>query len=422
MNQRATSFAALLAPARLPLVALALLAVLPAGAQQRVTFDPAIWLGYAYTDNVRFLDQGGMAQDSSSTSTALGVTLPVTREFRNGTLGLRYDGSVVRYDEFDALDDDSHSLALDLQRILSRKATLTFNTAYTRSQDRVGFADFNQGFFLGPRLEQDSIDAELAYERQVSESWNWEAGLGGGDYTYEGVAAFDPMAPGVVVENRQIGWVRGGFGHQVSQRTNLGADYMFRRADLDLTGEEDLHRAAFLIDRALGRRVGIKVRIGGFVRSRDAAPLEDERGVDFSVNLGFNEGLVAGPVRFDFVAGIRPDAAGDLGGTSLNTTAGVYLTAARTVPWNWNAGFRYDRRDPFDDQMFPTIEAVSLTAGTERRLAQQLALQINGAWVDQSSDDNRAYEGSYYTSGLQLVWYPLGTKRITGRIAEGEQP
>ena len=114
-----------------------------------------------------------------------------------------------------------------------------------------------------------------------------------------------------------------------SRRTTLGWDYEYQRSNATEGLSEDVQRLYMRLEWDVNRRVALEFRGGAFMHSPEVG--ETETGVIGWIDVEFNQGLTAGPVRFGFNLGVSPSSDDELVGTSLNTTASVVMSARMAV-------------------------------------------------------------------------------------------
>ena len=392
-----------------------LVAALPAADAQQTTFNPSVSFGFAYTDNVDYLDQAGAT--TGDTGATFGAVLPLVRKINQGSLRLTYDVGTIAYQDESQFDTTNHLASFDFYRESRREATWRVSTRYAKTdQQRTspilpteilpnqtdGLDDANLS--LTNRTDRETIDAAVDYGWRIGRRWGLTAGFNAGQST---------LAGGTDVEDRT--WYGTSFGvrNTVSAKSSVGMGYSFRRVELDTSGTEDFQTLDFFFDRDLGRKLKLELLVGGLSRSPDGS--ESDTQVFGSASFSFNEGLTLGPVRLGFSAGVSPGKAEGLTGTAMNSTAGFSISGVRTDPMNWRIGTFYNHRDPFESGE-PSTDTLRVGVGAERRISRLFGLRFGADYSDQTSDDP-ILEVNYTRAELNLVVYPLGGTRIAGRSA-----
>lgn len=393
--------------------AIFVLAAVPASAQ-RTTFNPSLALGSLYSDNVDYLDVPG--DDSGDTVTRARLVLPLVRRQDQGAVQLSYEIGRNTYTKENQNDNTEQSATFRFDRTTRRRSTWTVTSRYLKTQEQRAFStlptEITPGEIEGPddvdlslteRIERRSISAEIGYDLSAGRRWTMGASFAAGQSDFGG---------GTTVEDRVQYGPTLRVRSSVTERTSLEVGYRFLRAELDRSGNEDFHTIDLSVDYDMSRKVGLGVRLGGFVREPDAS--ESESGVFGGVDIRFNNGLTFGPVRFDLTARGTPSGGGARTGTAFDSTVGVVISGVRTYPLNWRFGTFYNHRNPFDSNL-STTKTFSVDAGVEPAISRILSLRFSAGYADQEGDD-LTQSGSYARAAVNLVIYPLGKKRIAGRV------
>ena len=388
-----------------------LFAAAPADAQ-KTTFNPSISIGFAYTDNVQYLDQPGPT--TGDTAVTAGVVLPLVRLIDQGALRLTYGANRLAYQDEGQFDNTEQRVSFDFFRLNRRQSTWRVTTRYVKSDEQTSpilptdiVPDQTEGpddadLSLTSRTDRETIDARVGYDWRIGPAWGLNVGFAAGESTFSG---------GTDVEDRTWWGPSVSMRNTISRRTSLGAGYNFRRVDLDTGGSEDFQQLDVFFDRGLSRAVQFELHVGGFTRSPEDS--KSETSVFGTANVRFNNGLTLGPVRLDFLAGVSPSKGGALTGTSLNSTAGFSISGVRTYPVNWRIGSSYNHRSPFESGE-PTTETLRVAAGVEPKISRLMGLRFASSYTEQTSEDP-TLEATYTQARLTLVIYPLGRNKISGR-------
>lgn len=412
---------------RIGLSAAFVLTLLPApvARAQETTFNPSVSAGSGYVDPVEFV---GTSQDEESDTTlGFGLTLPVTSTRQGRGFQFRYDLEARRYQDNSDLDDTNHRLVFDMRRTNRHDGRWSLRAGFVDTTEQAyapilptavvpgsepGSVD-DSDLTITERLRRRTLTAATGYDWRAGD--RWRIGVG--------IAAFTSDVSGVSDPDGGIGAEgdiedRDGYGvnlraeRTVSRRTRLGARYAYQYADLEISGEEKFNEFAFTSEHDLSRRFSLGLELGVLRRTVEASN-EDDTEVTGNLELAFNDGLTAGPVRIDFGFGFGPSPGGALEGTSMNSSASVGFSGVRARPWNWRTALRFTRRDPFDNAL-ATTDTASAGASVERSISRTVGLRTGASWIDQSSDDP-GLDARFLRADLNVIWYPLAGSRLSGR-------
>jgi hypothetical protein len=268
--------------------------------------------------------------------------------------------------------------------------------------------------FLSVRTERKSYSLTLGYGRRMGPRWKWNSSIGASGIDHSVIGGFDPQGSSDLIPEDKTGYrVSTRFTRQLSEKTSLGGKYTYGITDLDINGEDELHRVQFTVGTDVSKRVAIVAEVGGYSRTNDDLD-ESSSGLDANLNIKFNEALTAGPVRFGFGAGVTPSSGGSLEGTSSNRTVFASMSGVRRRPVDWTIVARYAQRVP-DLLGQSERDTSSLTARTEFEVHRNLGISVGARYVEQTSDDPLEPDDSFYRATAGLVWRPLGNTAIAER-------
>ena len=381
------------------------------------SFNPRVALTSTYTDNVRFVGQSSGSSDSDIV-TGLRVTLPVQKQGQHSSLLFRYDIAGNRYQDFSSLDNVAHALRLDYTLKLSRVSSLNVRAKYLFTQDQADPEVLEDSEdpdpFLAGRTERESGSLSVRYARNIGSRWEWFATGLARRSDFELIENFNPGTGLMQLPEDKDGYAAGtGAWRRFSKNTRLGARYSFGRTDLSVTGRVETHDFRFTFDSRLTKRFGLRGEVGAFYRDNiDTGETND--GATIIVLLKFNDGIgfTAGPVRFDFGAGLTPSYGGAIEGTSANAAVFASMKGVRTRPVEWGVTTRYGQRrsDLFGQ---PNRNTLTFVAYGEVGIRRLLGFRLTTRHSNQDIPSQPS--SSFYSVRASFVWYPLGRTRVAGR-------
>jgi len=389
-----------------------------AHAGQRVTFNPIIGIGYGVTENVSYLDDP-TATNSTDSTASLTLTLPVERQYRNGSWGLEYQGSATLYDANRALDNIASYLTSSYQVSVARRSELSISGVYVRTQEQAvprekpDSATGDQ-LFLGERQELQSYGIGLGYALSISPVWSWSVTGSAGRTRSSAIDGYQDDTEGLARQDSISYSARTRIDRRRSERFSVGAEYAFNRYNLANEGPEDVHALALAWDRKIGRASSLSGGLGWYQRSREAAAGSSDtyRSEGVLGSIAYGRPLANG-LSASVGVSIAPTSGGTLQGTSTNGTITAYLNGHRSERWSWQVGGYHSIRVS-SDEATPTLEISSVTAAVESSLGRGVGVRLQASWANQSSDVEGYAEGEYYAASLGCVWYPLGRTRLAG--------
>ena len=395
-------------------VAFGAICVTPALAQ-KTTFNPSLSVGVGYTNNLNYA--GEVTEDSGDVSAGLGVRLPLNRGLRNGSVNLSYFGKISLYQTNSDVDNVSHRLHLNYSHRTRRGSQFRASARYVRTQEQFDSVLLPEGIkpddpLIGPgddvdlsvteRTNRETASVVISYGWRLGPRWGLGAALNAGRSNFEG---------GEDVENRKGYGGSLNLSTDLSRRSQLELGYSYTWVQLEESGDEQIQQGSLTYRQQLSRTLRLDTRLGAFaVRSVETG--ESDTGTFGAIGVQFNDGLVAGPLRFGFSAGASPSGGGALIGSALNTSVGASMSGVRVKPLNWGLYATYTYRKPFDSTLATSYSTV-LRASVEHTLRRWWSLRFGTSWVTQRSDDP-ALVAEYARASLSLVAYPLGGTRLAG--------
>lgn len=386
--------------------------VTTAGAQ--TTFHPAVSVEIAHSDNVAFLS--GAEAPSPDWFTRVGVLLPVRRQGPRGFWELSYNPSYLKYREFTVFDNLDHRFGFNAEARPDRRSAWDFTASWTKSQtqgDPGSTAARDQ--YLTPRADSTSAEAGVAYRREATERWGWNAAVHGAAVRYSPIAGYDPAVPTAVLEDRNE--YRGvlGFERLLSRATFAGAEYRFERYELSVSGAEDDHFLSLTARHRFGRDVTMNFRLGAFHRqapsAEGAAAIEGFQSNGLQGHVDLERSLREQSLSFEADHG--PTAGGAFAGTSTDSTAAVRWRGWRGERFRWESAARYARREPTDATQ-PTVYSSGLGGSVEWIPGPKFGVTLGGDYVRQTGTGTPLLDGSFTTVRLGVTWYPRSVQRPGG--------
>jgi hypothetical protein len=387
-------------------------------AAQRVEFNPEVQLDVGWTSDVSV----GGADETSDTGGRLAVGLPVTRTGERGVLHFRYEPSYVKHSDVESLDRDEHRVDADWTRQLGHKSSLFAATNFEleQTQGELQVLDLgepgpgevrDEDLALTQRTERRWWGAELGYDRHESEVWSWSLDARWALNEHEPIDEFVPP-PGTEaaqVEDRTELGAGVEVSRRVSRNASVGARYGHREFDLELSPDETSDSLGLTYAHQLSHKLHVGFDVGG---ARTTDDLDEER---TDLSAGFDLNRTFRSVLLGVQAEHRPEAGGDIVGTSTDSRFELSVRSAGERRWSWTAMTRYQRRDPTDPG-FEVLESAGAAFDVERRFEQWLGLRL-GAGHTRQLDPEDDVTGAH----VGLVWYPRGPRR-PATIEEGTAP
>jgi len=386
------------------------LCTVPAIAQAKTTFDPAVAVEEGYDDNVFYTATNAM----SDSVTRLNLDLPLHRESRTGTLDVRYRPSLWRYADFSELDRDEHDLRVDWGAQPDPRTRLRLITGYRKTQEQGNAASVETNdLFLGRRADRDRIEMAFDLQREQNPRWNWGFNVSGSDTNY--TLVLDPSVDPSTIRPPEDKLEYGAdlrFSRNVSRTTRIGGTYGHREFDPQRSGRESADRVAMTWERDLADRLTVGLAIGAYHSSQDASsvnPASSRSGVSFELHLT----RLYETTRLTVSANHLPSSGGVLQGTATTSVVGVTWANLNRRYWNWRLSPRWTRRDPSDPTDFKR-QTVGLSASVERVLGKRFGVRLRGRAINQSDDEPGVPDRSNAEAYLAFVWYPLGGTALGG--------
>jgi hypothetical protein len=376
----------------------------------RTSFSPFLSLSYGYTDNVSYVDDNGA--DASDSTGQAGAGFSLTRDIQNGSLQLTASTRYTMYDEFDQLDNGSHSLTLDFGQSRGR-GTFGLNTRYSRTQDQGRVDDLEEADVEISRRttrERYGFGGNYSYDT-ANGNWTWNSSASVSSAEYDDISGVPGGSPIVDRTSYRAGV---GFSKLLNRRTSVGADYSYQLFDLDGGVDETVNGVAFTLGHEWSRQVTLGFSLGAFHRSQDA-PMGQSDDLDQDDIFG-GVSFIREFQSASFSANLTRGASsgGAHSGTSTNTALGVALGGSVTGSrWGWRVAARAANRDPSVSSEEDT-DTLSLGGSLSRRIGRVLSLAMDANWVEQSSDDPSRDNDGYYQASIGLIWRPLGNLPISG--------
>ena len=387
------------------------LIAIPAAAQ-KTTFNPAFNLDLFASNNVDYVGDSGR----SDRGLHLGLSLPVERSLKRGSIAFNYNPAITLYGEFTELDNISHLVSLEASTQPSRNSSLSFRAGYSKTQEQGDPRSLDPAdLFLDRRTDRERASVDLFYQAQPAERWSWDFSLGASGWLFQEIEDFEEEQPGIPLEDRVEFRGTVGVARTLSPSDSIGLSYGFRFFDLDLSGEETSQSVSLVYQRDIEDRISLGLSLGAFYNTGDATTgAPGSRGGEQSgVQGGLSLTRTFRQSSLSFVAGHAPSAGGARIGTSLNGYVGLSYVSANTRYWNWGLLSRVARRDPSNPEQ-PTIDSFTASIQIGRNLGRQLGIRLGGDYVYQSSSAEVAADSSYLRGSLGLVWFPLGRSGVMG--------
>jgi hypothetical protein len=389
-------------------------AVIPAESQS-IRFDPQIGVSASYTDNAFLANDSEAAQ--SDLVAGLGITLPLSREFEHGSLGLSYSLNFDRFQDFDELDTLNHRLGFSFSTQTSSTSAFDLGLGYSRNEDPfasqagepVQVDDFDDPLFIvGRRLEVEQGTAGAGFSHQFSTRGSVQLFAGYSATRSDEVDGDD--AVGDVEDRDSIG---GGVGlsRALSEHTSLDLVYGISGFDLDVSGQSLSHSLGVGWSREVEERISVSFQIGAYYRDRvvetvnaDDTTVEDDD-VGFQGSFALNKTLQR--YALGLSASHQPSAGHILVGTSTDTQVAFSLSPLYTERWYWSTSLRYGHRDPdlVDDN---PIESFQAGVSLGRSLGRKLGLSLSGDFITQDESNADLYDVVAMRARLSLSFRPLG--------------
>lgn len=386
---------------------LALVACLPEPASaQRTTFRPVITLGAFYIDNVFYVDpEEAGGRDTSSTGVLVSVALPLDVKMKRSELSLVYVPRFESFSDFSDLDNLSHRLYLGLNYRPNARRGLVLTSRYVSSADQADPESVEESpLFLTRRVRRDGGTVDLAFTQQLRSRFGLRMGLGASSWSFEEISGVRQGPPGSQIEDRTDLGASFGLARSFKRGHSLGFSYRYRRFDLDVSGQQDVHGLSLTYGVEIGERSQTSFSMGCFWREGE------ESGSNCNLQGTLRLDRTIGRLWLSLAATHVPSS-GDVGlGTSTNSVVALSLGGDQLTWWNWGLWTRYARRDP-DNPGQPKLDTVSVGGSIGRSFSRVVGLRLTGSFADQTSDTG-AQEGSYYRVGIGVVLHPLGRARL----------
>jgi len=393
-------------------------AVSPALADKLV-FNPSIGIGPGYNNNISFQGEGDGRE--SDTVGLFSLEIPFERETRRSKLRLLYRPTIVRYQEFDALDYTDQRFDLDWSNKPSRRGRFRLLTSYANTQqqgspEQPTDPDLN----LTQRADRETYRLRVQYSHELSELWTGSVELKGQ------ALKFNPIVPPGLqdsFQDRSDTGIRIGGERKISTNSAVGGRYEYGYFDLDASndydpsvpsgapgGQEGTNQLAATYTQKIARRIDLKAALGGYSNS-GLGEADDRSGV--LAELFLTRTYKSFSIRLDLFH--RPSAGGSVNGTSVQSTAGLTFRSDRDIRrnWIWEVSPRVTRRDSSQDG--PTIDTASLRGNVERRFGNLFGLRLRADWFDQLVDQPGSDNVAVFRTDLAFLWYPWGGTKLGAR-------
>lgn len=381
-----------------PLMLVAVLTLFAASASGQ-SFYPEIAAEISHTDNVSFTSE----LEAEDTIYRVSVLLPVTRDWKTGSFTLRYQPVYEVYEEFEALDNLSHFLSLDVASNPSPLSSIQFVVDVTKTQQQGGAQSLDtSNLFVTRRTDRERAALDFSLLRRTPNRWSWRLSTGLEATQFEEISGFDDAAPPTDLEDRAGFEAALELGRDVSRTTSIGVAYGWERFDLDVSGEETVQRVALVTRQEVGKRSSLTFYAGSFRATGDTLALtadNEETGFfgELRIVRTYRRSVLEGSASYG------PSLGGARLGTSVDGLLSLGLSSENTRRVDWELFARYALREPNAPQQ-GDLESAAIEARIARRIGRQVSVGLRGSYFDQSGNAP-SEKASVYKFGLGLVWH-----------------
>jgi hypothetical protein len=385
------------------------------------SFDPVVSLLATRSDNVQVSSAGEAQADSWLRAE---VTLAVTGETPRTAFSLSYTPTREIYNDFDSLDNTSHSLRLAWSHRASERSRWKADLRGSLSETpRLYAEDVDLDFVAVPREERLGLNASFGGEFDVGRlsSIFFEASAGavryessvlrGEDLDPDGTGDVPPL---LVADADDVG-LAFGWERRLSRSQAIRLYWSGSRIDEGFRGETDVNRLLGSWSAGDPSRTRVEVTLGAAqwdlrVPGASFTPaLDDEVEAVGGISLVGRAGR-----RGSFAAGFQHDVSGTGGTAGAVTSDSIYASVVQPtgVYSRFEIFGRLADREPLvDAQGLDPTETVAWGARWWAALSPRWALEISGQRIDQQSGPSPdPRDADYSTISLGLRWAPTAPR------------
>jgi len=377
------------------------------GGSVQAEFIPSLSLNAAYIDNVNYV---GNLENASAYEARLSANLPWYWQSKRTEYHFSYSPMAVANSDFSDLDRLEHRLRFSSTTQAGRPSHFRseVNLAKTQAQGDPRSLD-DSDLILDDRTDRTLGRVELTYSRRTSQRWR---AYGIASAAFSEYKPLDDSDSEETIDDKRYEYqLAGGFGHDLSQKSEIGARLGVRKYDLNTTGDETVADVNATWDYDVAEQLQVKLVAGVYHRKQDKSgdTPDAQGGTQTGMNLRFNLERQYRAMILAFNVSHSPSAGGSLGGTSTNTTVQLNLSSPSVNVWDWETAIRYAHRDP-TAATSATVQNVSLGGRVEREVSRYFGIDLGLLAVNQESD-NEFEDTTYWTAALGLVWHPAGRRK-----------